>query len=82
MILEVAPAAKEFLVDKSFDVKYGARPLRRTLQREIEDPLSTEILKGKFGIGSHIKVGVKAGKIAFGEVKKKPKAVSEAVSET
>ena len=53
------------LCDKGFDQKFGARPLRRTLQREVEDPLSREILRGRFKEGSVIAVYCKKDKIAF-----------------
>jgi ATP-dependent Clp protease ATP-binding subunit ClpC len=67
MILEVLNSARDHLAKEGFDVKFGARPLRRVLQREIEDPLSLEILKGNYGGGSHIQVGMKKGKIVFTE---------------
>jgi ATP-dependent Clp protease ATP-binding subunit ClpC len=54
--VDLAKAAKEFLVDKGYDPAFGARPLRRALQRHVEDPLAEEILKGKFGDGSKVKV--------------------------
>lgn len=46
--------AKEFLVTKGFDPKYGARPLKRAIQKYVEDPLAEEILKGTFKQGSKI----------------------------
>jgi ATP-dependent Clp protease ATP-binding subunit ClpC len=46
--------AKEFLVEKGYDQKYGARPLKRALQRYVEDPLAEEMLKGRFAEGSHV----------------------------
>ncbi|MDD4956431.1 MAG: ATP-dependent Clp protease ATP-binding subunit [Candidatus Omnitrophica bacterium] len=49
-------AAKDFLIEKGFDVTYGARPLKRTIQRYLENPLSEEILAGTFKDGSRIKV--------------------------
>ncbi len=52
--LELTNEAKDFLVDKGFDEKFGARPLRRALQRYVEDELAEEILKG------NLKTGVKA----------------------
>ena len=79
MILEVSAAAKEHLVDAGYDLKYGARPLRRTIQREIEDPLATEILKGRFGPGSRIQVSMKAGQIQFSEKKSKSSKKKEEV---
>ncbi|MDI6752042.1 MAG: ATP-dependent Clp protease ATP-binding subunit [bacterium] len=54
-----------FLVEKGYDEVYGARPLRRVLQRHIEDPLSEEILKGRFKKGGEIKVCLKEGQISF-----------------
>ena len=41
-------AAQDYMIEKGFDEKFGARPLRRLLQKEVEDPLSLEILKGRF----------------------------------
>ena len=52
--------AKEFLVDKGYDPAFGARPLKRALQKYIEDPIAEEILKNRFGHGSRI--GVKFNK--------------------
>jgi ATP-dependent Clp protease ATP-binding subunit ClpC len=46
--------AKEFLVDKGFDEKFGARPLKRAIQRYVEDPLAEEILRGSFKEGTKI----------------------------
>ncbi|MEW6481596.1 MAG: ATP-dependent Clp protease ATP-binding subunit [bacterium] len=54
-----------FLIEKGYDESYGARPLRRTIQKEIEDVLSEEILKGKFKKGGKISVSLKEGKIVF-----------------
>jgi ATP-dependent Clp protease ATP-binding subunit ClpC len=52
----LAKSAKEFLVDKGYDPAFGARPLRRALQKYLEDPIAEEILRGKYGDGSVIKV--------------------------
>src|SRR5689334_20972487 len=49
--LVVPPATKDFLIDKGFDPQYGARPLRRTIQRMVEDPLAEGLLEGKFHPG-------------------------------
>ncbi|MGE5363906.1 MAG: ATP-dependent Clp protease ATP-binding subunit [Bacteroidota bacterium] len=49
-------SAKDFLSDKGFDPKFGARPLRRAIQKYVEDPLAEEILKGAFKQGSRILV--------------------------
>ncbi|MFH0935431.1 MAG: ATP-dependent Clp protease ATP-binding subunit [Candidatus Omnitrophota bacterium] len=54
--LEVSAEAKEFLIEKGFDPVFGARPLKRTIQRFLEDPLASEIISKTFKEGSHIKV--------------------------
>jgi ATP-dependent Clp protease ATP-binding subunit ClpC len=51
-------AATEFLVDHGYDEQYGARPLKRALQRYVEDPLSEKILQGEVGKGDEIEVDV------------------------
>ncbi len=63
--LEVNRAARDKLIEIGYDPKFGARPLRRTIQREIEDPLALEILKRRFGEGSHILVSVRKNAISF-----------------
>jgi len=57
--------AKEFLIEKGYDEKYGARPLRKTIQRHIEDELSELYLTGKIHEGSSIQVSVEDGKITM-----------------
>ncbi len=54
--IDLTKAAKEFLSDKGFDPAFGARPLRRAVQKYVEDPLAEEILKGNFAQGSKVKV--------------------------
>jgi ATP-dependent Clp protease ATP-binding subunit ClpC len=54
--IELSKQAKEFLAEKGFDPLFGARPLRRALQKYVEDPVAEEILKGTFAEGSLIKV--------------------------
>ncbi len=54
LTLELTQEAKDFLVDKGFDVKFGARPLLRTLQRELEDPLAENILVNQYPAGTKI----------------------------
>jgi ATP-dependent Clp protease ATP-binding subunit ClpC len=48
MKIALDDSAREFIVDKGFDQKYGARPLRRAIQKYVEDPLAEEILRGSF----------------------------------
>jgi ATP-dependent Clp protease ATP-binding subunit ClpB len=54
--LEVSDAAKEFLADQGYDPAFGARPLKRTIQRELQDPLALKILAGEFREGDVIEV--------------------------
>lgn len=76
--LKLTKKVKDFLVEKGYDPKLGARPLRRAIEDFIEDPLSEEVLKGKFGYGSKISLKVEKEKIVFsgtkGKVKKSEKA--------
>ncbi len=54
--IELTTEAKEFLVETGYDPSFGARPLKRAIQRYIEDPLALEILEGNFSEGDHILV--------------------------
>jgi len=56
--LEVTPEAAELVAKEGYDPVYGARPLKRAIQRRILDPLSLEILQGRFKTGDRIEVGV------------------------
>lgn len=55
----------DFIVEKSFDQNYGARPLRRALQNQLEDPLAEEVLEGKIKQGNQVKVVLEDKKIIF-----------------
>jgi ATP-dependent Clp protease ATP-binding subunit ClpC len=57
--LELTDDAREFIIEKGGDVDYGARPLRRSVENYVEDPLSEELLRGVFDGKSLITVGVK-----------------------
>jgi ATP-dependent Clp protease ATP-binding subunit ClpE len=63
MTIGVSDEAKEFILEKGYDVKYGARPLRRTIQKYIEDELAEAFLKGVFKEGSRVCVSVEQGEI-------------------
>jgi ATP-dependent Clp protease ATP-binding subunit ClpB len=56
IMLELSPAAYTLLLEEGYDPAYGARPLRRTIQRLIQDPLALQILEGKVLPGDHIRV--------------------------
>ncbi len=63
--LKLTPAAKKHIVEKSFDSKYGARPLRRALQNMVEDPLADEILSGKIKAGDTVTLSFSNEKLHF-----------------
>ncbi|MBE3109194.1 MAG: ATP-dependent chaperone ClpB [Acidobacteria bacterium] len=64
--LDVSKAAKELLAERGFDPVYGARPLKRTIQREVQNPLAMKILAGEFGEGDTVAIGVdKKGELVF-----------------
>jgi len=63
--LEVAQDAKDFLIEKGFDPVFGARPLKRTIQRYLEDPLAAEIIAKRFKDGSNVKVTRKYEELLF-----------------
>ena len=63
--LTLSDDARKLLAHEGYDPAYGARPLKRVIQREILDPLSLEILDGKFGEGDHITADAGEGKLVF-----------------
>jgi ATP-dependent Clp protease ATP-binding subunit ClpC len=65
MGLELTEAAKDIVAEKGYDPALGARPLRRTVQRLIEDPLSEKVLWKEFRPGQTITVDAKDGEITF-----------------
>jgi len=71
--LEVTKEARDLIVEEGYDPDFGARPLRRAIQRLIENPLSEEILRGKFKDGDTVVVGVKDGQITFTKKEEKAK---------
>ncbi|HYS20989.1 MAG TPA: ATP-dependent Clp protease ATP-binding subunit [Gemmatimonadales bacterium] len=58
LTLRLTPAASDFLVNRGYDEHYGARPLKRAIQKYVEDPLSEKILVGEFAKGDEIEVDV------------------------
>ncbi|MEW5758486.1 MAG: ATP-dependent Clp protease ATP-binding subunit [Candidatus Omnitrophota bacterium] len=66
---ELTSQAKEFLIEKGFDQVFGARPLKRTIQRYLEDPLAQEIIAGRLKSGQKIIVDRKNEELFFSETK-------------
>ncbi|MEO0102261.1 MAG: ATP-dependent Clp protease ATP-binding subunit [candidate division WOR-3 bacterium] len=64
----LSEAARELLVEEGFDPEYGARPIKRTIRRLVEDPLAEEILKGKFREGSTIIIEREENTLRFREL--------------
>ncbi len=65
--VELTEAAKRWLAEQGYDPQFGARPLRRVIQRHVESPLSVQILRGKFGPGAHICVDVATSGAVHGD---------------
>jgi ATP-dependent Clp protease ATP-binding subunit ClpC len=63
--LEVSEEAKAWLVQKGYDPVYGARPLRRAIQRYVENPLSTRILQGEFTEGDTVVISLEGDNLSF-----------------
>ena len=63
----LTPAADELLVQKGYDATYGARQLRRTIQKNIEDPLAEAIVRGQLVDSARIEVDVEGGNFVFRE---------------
>ncbi len=63
--IELTDAAKKYIAEQGYSPVYGARPLKRSFQKLILDPLSLDILSGKFSEGDHIVVGISKGEITF-----------------
>jgi ATP-dependent Clp protease ATP-binding subunit ClpC len=70
MDLTMTQQAKEFIADEGYSPVYGARPLKRAIQRTIENPLAEELLEGKFSEGALIQADLVDGKLMFEELLK------------
>jgi len=66
--LEFSDKAREQIMDEGYDPVYGARPLKRTIQQRLENPLASELLAGKFTDGDEIKVDANAHKFTFEKI--------------
>ncbi len=67
IVLQLDDKAKDLLVSKGYDPLYGARPMRRAVERSLEDPLAEEILRGIFHEGEPILVTVESDHLAFSQ---------------
>ncbi len=67
LTLDMTDEAKRWLAEKGYDKNFGARPLKRAIQRYLEDPLSDEMLKGRFKNGGLIEVSLQDDNLVFNE---------------
>ena len=83
-IVKISEEAKDFIAEKGFDAKFGARPLKRAIQKYFEDPLSEEIINAKIKEGDSIRVSLNKAKSALEmkiiKPKVKPKSTSKVKS--
>jgi ATP-dependent Clp protease ATP-binding subunit ClpC len=63
--IDLSQSAKEFLIEKGYDPQYGARPMRRAVERYLEDPLAEELLRGHVKAGDRVEVMGAEGKLTF-----------------
>jgi len=75
--LEVPDDVRDYLSDEGYSQTYGARPLRRVIQKKIEDPIAEEILTGKYRDNDIIKLKLEGKKIQFERIEGKPKEEAE-----
>jgi ATP-dependent Clp protease ATP-binding subunit ClpB len=76
--LTLTPAAKQLLASEGYDPTYGARPLKRVIQRRLQDPLALAILEGRFHDGDHIEVDVERGQLVMKKAERVPAGVAGA----
>jgi ATP-dependent Clp protease ATP-binding subunit ClpC len=65
LTIEITREAKDWLALKGYNISFGARPLRQTIQKFLEDPLSDEMLKGKYQEGGVVEVGLQDNHLIF-----------------
>ncbi|MGH9461808.1 MAG: AAA family ATPase, partial [Vicinamibacteria bacterium] len=78
LVLEVTDEAKQFLAEAGWDPVYGARPLRRAVQRELESPIARKLLSGEIESGTTVRVVLRDGRLEFEPLA--PQHVGEAVN--
>jgi len=80
--IELTDAAKHTLFTSGYDPAYGARPLKRAIQRMIQDPLAIKILDGEVLHGDHVVVDSKDGKLTFEVQRKEAEAAKQSEEAT
>ena len=65
--LEVSEAAKDYIIEKGYDPNYGARPLKRLIQSEVETLIAREIIKKDIAAGTTLKVDAEGGRLTVKE---------------
>src|SRR5690606_27958923 len=63
--LRVTPEARALLANRGYDPVYGARPLKRVIQRDLQNPIALAVLEGQYAEGDTIVVDVRGGELAF-----------------
>jgi ATP-dependent Clp protease ATP-binding subunit ClpB len=74
--LELTDAARELIAEAGWDPAYGARPLKRAIQRLLENPLALQLLEGRFGEGDTVRAYAELGEIRFKAVEREPAAAT------
>jgi ATP-dependent Clp protease ATP-binding subunit ClpC len=75
--MQISDSVRDFIIEKGFDAQLGARPLRRAIQKLLEDPLADEILRGKISDNSLLKVARKGDLLTFTTKKEPEKEAAE-----
>ena len=79
--LDITDEAKDYIIDKGFNPDFGARPIKRAIERLVEDPLSEAILRQEFEGKNHIAVEVRDGELHFESSATEPEELEEVSSE-
>jgi len=72
--IQLSEAARDWLAEKGYDPVFGARPLRRTLQRLVENPLSKKLMRGELRAGGQWQIDLEKGELVFREIQSKQPA--------
>ncbi len=65
LVVVMTDAAREYVTNKGYDPAFGARPLRRLIQREIQDPLALRLLSGEVREGDTVEIDLREGRLEF-----------------